>query len=99
MKSFFEITKDYKILEKPRKGNPITDLIQEFVVECNKEAGETYMIGEIKKKSRVYSFGEVRAKLNHLNEESLRTFLSQCRDYRNRNGSFRKCFLGCLKIK
>lgn len=97
MQSLFETIQNYK-LEK-RRGNPITDLIQEFQFEINKEAGVTYKIKEKKFKNRSYSFGEIRSKLILLNERELRAFLSDCKDYKRRNGSFRKCFFGALKIR
>ena len=86
MKSLFELTKVYP---KSRPGNPITDLIQEFQKEVNLE----------RPRLKQLPFVAIRIKLSHLNEESLRTFMNQCKDYKNRKGSFSKCFFGALKVK
>jgi hypothetical protein len=98
MQSLFEAIEKYKIGE-PKHGDPITDMIQKFQIEINKEAGVKYKVGEQWKKTREYSFGEVRSKLILLNEQQLRAFYSDCIDYKRRHRSFRKCFFGALKIK
>lgn len=41
----------------------------------------------------------VRMKVEHVSEADLIYQLSICKDYKNRSGSFSKCFWGCLKIK
>lgn len=41
----------------------------------------------------------VAVKLAKLSESDLYYFLSECRDYKNRNGSFSKMFFGAQKLK
>lgn len=98
MQSLFEAVQNYKLGIKKR-GDPLTDLIQEFQFEINKEAGVIYKVGEKKKKTRAYSFADVRGRVKHLSYQDLRYFMSVCKDYKNRHGSFRKAFFGALKVK
>ena len=67
------------------------ELIYEFMEEINKERG----------KRKPLSFMGVKMKLIAIknNEQALYEFLNRCKDYKNRNGSFSKCFFGSLKIK
>lgn len=66
-------------------------IIEQFVKELNKERG-----GKWKKLDPKV----VAIKLSHIkNLQHLYKFLSQCRDYKNRHGSFGKYFFGALKIK
>jgi len=40
----------------------------------------------------------VAIKCSHLKEKDLEYFISICKDYKNRKGSFSKCFWGSLKL-
>lgn len=67
-------------------------IISEFVEEINKER-----IGTKFKKIQPRA---VAIKLGHIkNKQDLYYFLSTCKDYKKRNGSFSKCFFGALKVK
>lgn len=81
---FFEI-------EKPKAKTEEDELIQEFVDEINKERVGT--------KYKKVSFMAIKMKLYAIknNAFELRRYLSECRDYKNRNGSFSRRFFGGLK--
>lgn len=64
-------------------------LIKEFVDELNKERKGT--------KLKNVTGKMIAIKLSHLNEFDLSYFLSECRDYKHRKGSFGKMFFGALK--
>ena len=66
-------------------------LIREFMEELNKE--------RIGTKYKPLTFMAVKMKLYAIrkNKQDLREFLSNCRDYKNRNGSFSKIFFGATK--
>jgi hypothetical protein len=74
-------------------------VIKEFVDEINKERPVKYKDknGKIKTLPKVTPRA-VAIKLGHIKDlQELYYFLSNCRDYRSRNGSFSKCFFGSLK--
>src|SRR3990167_10242911 len=96
--NLFQYLEKYKTPIK-KAGNPVTDLIKDFQIELNKESGITYILNGKKLKSRKYSFPEVRKKLEGLNEQQLRLFISECKDYKNRHFSFRKRFFGGFKTQ
>lgn len=67
-------------------------IISQFVEEINKERIGTSF--------KPLSGRVCAIKLSHLKDNhTLYYFLSTCRDYKNRKGSFSKCFFGSLKIK
>jgi hypothetical protein len=74
-------------------------IIEEFVNEINKERPYTYTnINGRKTKVGLITGKAVALKVAHLQEQDLIYFLSICKDYRNRKGSFSKCFFGSIKI-
>lgn len=96
-----DILKDYKIT-KTKDKTPEGALINEFVIEINKEReanGWKYKSGEKWKKLAPIKWIAVRQKLITIANSrfELERFLSECKDYRNRNGSFSKRFFGGLK--
>jgi hypothetical protein len=73
-------------------------IIEEFVNEINKERPCTYMKNNTKVTLKKVTGKAIAIKLAHVKSEfDLMYFLSVCKDYRNRNGSFSKCFFGSLK--
>lgn len=67
-------------------------VISQFVEEINKERLAT--------KWQPMTGKGVAMKLSHLKDNgTLYFFLSQCKDYKNRHGSFSKYFFGALKAK
>lgn len=67
------------------------ETIKEFVDAINAERVNT--------KFKKISPRLVAIKLAHLKQEDLYYFLSVCKDYRVRNGSFSKAFFGMLKVR
>jgi hypothetical protein len=78
-------------IETSKICNRRQELIKEIVDNINKEREGT------KFKKVKPSF--VAVKCSHLKESDLEYFISECRDYKNRKGSFGKCFFGALKTK
>lgn len=73
-------------------------IISEFVDEINKERPCSYFDSKGKKKTLPkITARAVAVKLGHLSEFDMTYFLSECRDYRHRKGSFSKRFFGSLK--
>lgn len=74
-------------------------ILEMFVNEINKERPYTYTnINGKKTKVGKITGKAVAIKLAHIKDEKdLFYFLSVCKDYKNRNGSFSKCFFGSLK--
>ncbi len=64
-------------------------LVTQVVNEINIERKNT--------KWKPVSYISVLRKLNKKSESDIYICLSNCRDYKNRNGSFGKCFWGSLK--
>jgi len=90
----------YQIKTKNNIVNSRQEIIKEFVDEINKERPYTYTnINGRKTKVGLITGRAVALKVPHLKEPDLHYFLSVCRDYKNRNGSFSKCFFGSLKEK
>lgn len=90
MKSLFEILEGQQN-KKQGANSERASVIQQFVEEINKERLGT--------KYKPLSATAVAIKLAHLNLQSLYTFLSLARDYKNRQGSFSKYVFGALKVK
>lgn len=67
-------------------------IVSQFVEEINKERLGT--------KYKQLNGRAVAIKLSHIKDNgTLYFFLSQCKDYKNRHGSFSKYFWGALKIR
>lgn len=88
----------YKKVEKPKEKrkrgivNERQAIIKEFVDELNKERDVTKM--------KPVTGRQIGVKLGILKtNQELYEFLSECRDYKNRNGSFGKRFWGGFKQK
>ena len=81
-----------------KKVDTRKEFLKQFVEEINKERPCTYKDKNGKNKKLGLVTGKaVAIKLSHLSEKDLEYFLSECRDYKNRNGSFSKRFFGSLK--
>lgn len=70
-------------------------IIEDFVTELNKTAGEKYKKGTEWITIKPVKPAFIAFKVSHLNVNELWTFLSQCRQSRS---GFRKCFYGALKV-
>lgn len=81
------------------KVNKRALIIQQFVDEINKERPYTFTDKNGKKKKvGLITPRAVAIKLGHIKDEfTLTYFLSECRDAKNRNGSFSKKFFGAIK--
>jgi hypothetical protein len=74
-------------------------IIQQFVDEINKERPCTFMKNGKKVKLGLINPRAVAIKLSHIKSEfDLMFFLSECKDYKNRNGSFSKRFFGSIRV-
>lgn len=75
------------------------ELVGFFTDEINKERPCTYKVNGKKVTKGKVTARAVAIKLGHMKDlEHLKWFLSECHDYRNRNGSFTKRFFGGVKI-
>lgn len=78
--------------QKTRIKSERADIVSQFLLEINKE--------RIGTKYKLMTGRGVAMKLSHLKDNgTLYYFLSECKDYKNRNGSFSKYFFGALKAK
>lgn len=69
------------------------EIVQSFVDEINNER-------RVDNYPRMVTGRGVAMKLSHLkNNFELYSFLSSCRDYKNRGGKFGRMFFGALKVK
>ena len=69
-------------------------------MKCRNHRG--CLIGQIMNevnKERKTSFMAINIKLQGIPDSDIAYCLSNCKDYKNRNGSFGKCFWGSLKVK
>lgn len=97
MQSLFEIIPQIK---QTTATSQRAELIGFFLEEINKERPCTYKVNGVKKTLPKMTARGVALKLGHVKKiNELEYFLSECRDYKNRNGSFAKRFFGGLKIK
>ena len=82
---------DFKFNPDTRHKTEEAELIEEFKTELNRERTGT--------KWEPLTFIAVRTKLAAIanDADELRRFLSECRDYKNRNGSFGKLFFAKLR--
>lgn len=91
MQTIFDTLKDFN-LEKKEIKSERAEIISQFVDEINKEREGT--------KWQPVTGKGIAMKVSHIKEKSdLYYFLSVCKDYKNRGGSFSKCFFGSLKVK
>ena len=88
MQSLFDIIKDKQQI-KNGANSERAGVIQQFVEELNSE--------RIGTKYKLLTGKVIAIKLSHLKLQDLYTFLSLCRDYKNRQKSFSKYFFGALK--
>lgn len=80
------------------KVNKRALIIQQFVDEINKERPCTFIKNGKKTRLGLITARAVAIKLSHVKSEfDLLFFLSECKDYRNRTGSFSKRFFGSLR--
>lgn len=98
MKSISEDNEIQEVLIKLEESNQKRFLnerqgiLKQFLEEINKERVGT--------KYKPLTGRAVAIKLSHLKDNhTLYFFLSQCKDYKNRQGSFSKYFFGALKVK
>lgn len=92
MQEINEIIKKIDETQKTRIKSERADIIRQFLEEMNKERLGT--------KYKPLTARAVAIKVGHLKDNAtLYYFLSMCKDYKNRKGSFSKYFFGALKIK
>ncbi len=92
------LLQNYKTVTESNIVNKRQWIIKEFVDEINKERPCTYTNSKGKKVKLGKVTGRaVAIKLGHLSEFDLTYFLSECRDYKHRKGSFSKRFFGSIK--
>lgn len=90
MKSLFDVLEVPKV--KSKITNERQEIISQFVEEINRERLGT--------KWRPVSERGIAIKLSVLKtNQEMYEFLSECKDYKNRNGSFGKRFFGGYKEK
>ncbi len=103
MESLFKNVTIEQVITKTNDKNPCDVLIEEFKKEINLERearGFKYKKGDKWIKEKPITFMGTKMKLYSIrnNEEVLREFLSDCKDIRNRTGSFSRAFFGKLKV-
>lgn len=88
-----ELVIKYQIEKTSKHKTEIGEIISEFVDEINAERLNT--------KYPQVKFMQIYSKLGAINKDkfALSQFLSNCKDYKRRNGSFSKCFYGATKTK
>jgi hypothetical protein len=81
---------------------PIKIELNRLCLDCNKKC-KTHrgcLIGQIQNNlENKTSFMAISMKLQGISDDDIAYCLSNCKDYKNRNGSFGKCFWGSLKIR
>lgn len=91
MKEITTILKELEHSQKSKITNERQAILKMFEDEINKE--------RINTKYKPITGRAVAMKCSHLKDNfTLYYFHSQCLDYKNRKGSFSKCFFGSLKI-
>ena len=90
MQSLFDIIKEKQQIKQGATSERAS-VIQQFTEEINQEREGT--------KYKLLTGKVIAIKLSHLKLQDLYTFLSLCRDYKNRQKSFSKYFFGALKVK
>lgn len=85
-----EIINKIDRVQKSRITNERQDIIRQFLEEINKE--------RLGSKYKPMTARGVAIKVGHLKDNhTLYYFLSECKSYKHRNGSFSKYFFGALK--
>lgn len=80
------------VFTKSKMTNERQTVVKQFVDAINLE--------QLAAKKKPYAASMIAFKLSHVKSlHDLYTFLSTCKDYRNRKGSFNKCFFGALKVQ
>ncbi len=80
---------NFQLRRETKITNERQAILKEFVEQINLEReGTAY--------SKIWP-KVVALKLSHLNKSELYWFLSTCKDYASRKGSFSRCFFGALK--
>lgn len=95
-----DISKYAEKYQVKKRGTEIDDVINEFVKEINQErVGKHYLKNGKKVQLKPVTFMAVKMKLYAIRNkrQDLYEFLSECRDYKNRQGSFSKIFFGATK--
>lgn len=87
--NFFSFN-NYKLPERKKLTNERQAVIKEFVDVINQE--------RIGTKFKPVTGKSIALMLAHLSMQDLYYFLSVCKDYKNRSGSFSKCYYGALKL-
>jgi len=86
-----DLLKDFQIT-KEKVSSERAEIISQFVEEINKERKDT--------KYKPVSGRSVAIQLSVLKTNfELYSWLSECRDYKKRNGSFSRIYYGALKKK
>jgi hypothetical protein len=92
MQTINEVLSKIDRSQKSKITNERQDILRQFLEEINKE--------RIGTKYKQLTGRAVAMKVAHLKDNgTLYYFLSECKDYKNRNGSFSKYFFGALKVK
>jgi hypothetical protein len=79
------------LFKETKITNRRQELLKEIIDEINKERIDT--------KYKPVSPKAIAIKCSHLKEQDLNYFISICKDYKHKKGSFSKCFFGALKNK
>lgn len=101
MIQLFESLKKLDKIVKTKSTSERSFIISQFVDLINLERPCTYKDknGKIKTSGKVTG-KQIAIMLSHIKDNfTLHYFLSSCKDSKNRNGSFSKCFYGSLKVK
>jgi uncharacterized UBP type Zn finger protein len=83
---------------------PIKIEVKRTCVLCGKDCKNyrgcliTQIQNEINKERKT-SFMAINMKLQGISDDDIAYCLSNCKDYKNRNGSFGKCFWGSVKLR
>ena len=77
-------------VKKSKATSERASVVEQFVDEINKERFKT--------KYKPVTGKMIAMKTSHVSMNDLYYFLSTCKDYQNRSGSFSKCFFGSLKV-
>lgn len=88
MNGINELIKEYE-LPKSKATSPRASVVEEFVDIINKE--------RIGTKYEPVTGKTIALMTSHLSLQDLFWFLSSCKDYKKRSGSFSKYFFGALK--
>lgn len=103
MNSIGSMLQLFDLKTKSSKLNKRSLILKDFQIQINNEREAMnwrYKVGNVWKKYIPITGKELGIKLAHIKDtEELLYFLSICKDYKKRKGSFQKCFFGSLKPK